>query len=141
MSYVRWYAAWAVVIALLIALPVVAVLMHGNGAAADSANPFAPPSATPTPTPTPEPSPSTATTPAPNLTDVPLCANVWQAGRMLSTTYDGCQSKGVVVKPKKEKCLVTYQDGWWARPGQKVQETKGGKVTGDKRYAIALDHC
>jgi hypothetical protein len=140
MSNVRWYATWAAVVVLLIAAPVAIILMHHNDAAAVTADAFDPPSASPTPTAVSSPSASSSSTDAPDLTDVPLCANVWQDGKMLPTDYSGCQVGGAEVKPKKAKCLITYQDSWWAQPGQKVQESKD-KVTDDKRYAVALAHC
>ena len=77
----------------------------------------------------------------------PFCDEIWVTGETLPRTYQGCVLQGNNVKPfSPEECAsgayyATYEDRWYAVPGDKIQESKGGDIFSDPTFAKFTKSC
>ena len=77
----------------------------------------------------------------------PYCEQIWVSGETLPSHYQGCVIKGNSVKPfSPEKCksgasYATYQDRWYAVPGEEIHESKGGDIFSDPTFTKFTAHC
>jgi hypothetical protein len=77
----------------------------------------------------------------------PYCDQIWVTGETLPRIYQGCVLKGNSVKPfSPEKCAsgtsyATYQDRWYAVPGEEIHESKSGDIFRDPAFAKFTARC
>ncbi len=133
----RPYAIWTLVIAVLVAVPLIVWTTRDHtGVHQDSLNP--PPS--PSPTASPSPAQNGSAVPsatASSLTSVPLCSNVWQEGKTVPADYDGCQNSGKLYKRVKAgPCIVAWDGRGWAKPNGPAHQVTG-KLSLNSTYDAA----
>jgi hypothetical protein len=77
----------------------------------------------------------------------PYCEQIWVTGETLPNHYQGCVIGGNSVKPfSPEKCksgtsYATYQDRWYAVPGEEIHESKGGDIFRDPTFTKFTARC
>lgn len=86
------------------------------------------------------------TTTADAGSDLPDCAEVWQEGSDLPADYEGCSEEGTEVAPELIDCssgqrIVTYDDRFWAVPGNVVQAAAEPGLTDDAGYQEDMYSC